>query len=96
MSFSVSNGKIIGPNGQPFIAKGTAVYDDVDLPSAVNAFTTTLPGINFIRMTNFNLSEDTVAYLTPVHQSVDQRRYRRRNSGYQLPERVHWLGAYFG
>ncbi len=65
MSFSVSNGKIIGPNGQPFIAKGTAVYDDVDLPSAVNAFTTTLPGINFIRMTNFNLSEDTVAYLTP-------------------------------
>jgi Cellulase (glycosyl hydrolase family 5) len=65
VSFSVSNGKIIGPNGQPFIAKGTAVYDDVDLPSAVNAFTTTLPGINFIRMTNFNLSEDTVAYLTP-------------------------------
>jgi hypothetical protein len=65
MGFNVSNGKIIGPNGHPFVAEGTAVYDDVDLPSAVDAFTTTLPGINFVRMTNFNLSEDTVAYLTP-------------------------------
>lgn len=64
-NFTVANGKIIGPNGQPFVALGTAVYDDVDLPSAASAFATTLPGINFVRMTNFTLSEDTVAYLTP-------------------------------
>ena len=34
MGFSVSNGQIISPNGQPFVALGVNLYDE-DMPSAV-------------------------------------------------------------
>jgi hypothetical protein len=62
-SFTVSNGKIIGPNGQPFIAKGINLFDtQIGSPSSVlNWF----PGINMVRLAVSDLSSGTAASLQP-------------------------------
>src|SRR5690349_13805293 len=59
MAFTVSGGQIIGPNGQPFIAKGVNAYFQV-MNTVVTDFSTgapltnTFPGVNFLRLNIFN------------------------------------------
>jgi Cellulase (glycosyl hydrolase family 5) len=50
MGFSVSNGKIIGPNGQPFIAKGIAVLDSEMSTTSAASIISQFPGINAINL----------------------------------------------
>lgn len=47
-SFEVSNGQIIGPNGQPFVADGVDVMEG-NQPSAAT-LQQDFPGINFVRL----------------------------------------------
>jgi len=46
--FYVSNGQIIGPNGQPFVARGINVLEG-NPPSAAT-LQADFPGINFVRL----------------------------------------------
>src|ERR1700733_12245848 len=47
--FTVSSGQIIGPNGQPFVARGVDVVDS-DISSIGNAIETNFPGTNMVRI----------------------------------------------
>ncbi len=48
-NFSVQNGKIMGPDGQPFVAKGVAVYA-ADAANQAQAIFAATPNLNFIRL----------------------------------------------
>jgi Cellulase (glycosyl hydrolase family 5) len=51
-NYSVVNGTIIGPNGQPFDGKGLAVYAPQLSQSQAAAIMQEMPGLNFIRLTS--------------------------------------------
>jgi hypothetical protein len=51
--FTTQNGQIIGPNGQPFQARGVDVMWGGDVPSA-STLTQTFPGVNFVRLAIYN------------------------------------------
>jgi Cellulase (glycosyl hydrolase family 5) len=48
-TFTIANGKIIGPNGQPFIAKGVDLWAG-DMPTVQASLTTMFPGVNMVRV----------------------------------------------
>ncbi len=50
MGFSISNGQIIGPNGQPFIVKGIAVLDSEMSTTSAASIISQFPGINAINL----------------------------------------------
>ncbi len=50
--FSISNGQIIGPDGQPFIARGIGVMEG-DEPTAAQLLAD-FPGVNFVRLAIFD------------------------------------------
>ena len=52
-SFATSNGQIIGPNGQPFIARGIDVMYGNGNPSAAQ-LQADFPGVNFVRLAIYN------------------------------------------
>ena len=72
MAFSVSNGQIIGPNGQPFFAEGIDLGDPetaqlIANPTAVaSEITTDFPGINMVQISAADgPTVDTAAALAP-------------------------------
>jgi hypothetical protein len=48
-AFRTVDGQIIGPNGQPFIARGINVYDDLAV-GAGGSMTAMFPGLNYVRV----------------------------------------------
>jgi Cellulase (glycosyl hydrolase family 5) len=50
MGFSISNGQIIGPTGQPFTAKGIAVLDSEMSTTSAASIISQFPGINSINL----------------------------------------------
>jgi hypothetical protein len=64
--FHVVNAQIIGPNGQPFVARGVNLYD-FDMGSAAGSITTIFPGLNFIRV-NVHSYPDPTTYDAFVNQ----------------------------
>jgi Cellulase (glycosyl hydrolase family 5) len=56
-NYSVVNGTIIGPNGQPFDGKGLAVYAPQLSQSQAAAIMQEMPGLNFIRLTSVPASD---------------------------------------
>ena len=81
-TFHVSNGQIIGPDGQPFIGKGIDVPDSqmstVSTDASAQPLTSLFPGLTIVRLACY-------AYDDPSsHAFVDQRtlaRDRRRDRG---------------
>ncbi len=77
MGFSVQNGRLIGPNGQPFVAKGINIGDWVLSQAIGNAsaqpLTTDFPGVNFVRLdiAPFGSADNTVDNLDPL-SSIEQ------------------------
>src|SRR5664279_2970152 len=65
--FTTQNGQIIGPNGQPFQARGVDVMWGSDVPSA-GTLTQTFPGINFVRLAIYNYASpsDLSAYVNSL------------------------------
>jgi hypothetical protein len=66
-SFSTLNGQIIGPNGEPFIARGIDITD-FELSSAITGPTVDpllglFPGLNFIRLAVTNYAGDSLSSL---------------------------------
>jgi hypothetical protein len=55
----------IGPNGQPFIAKGVNIYADTLMSVGAATITSTFPGLNFLRVNVFDMTDDTAATLAP-------------------------------
>lgn len=49
-TFSVANGQIIGPNGQPFIARGVNIYAQDLQALGAAALTNAYPALNFVRL----------------------------------------------
>jgi Ca-dependent carbohydrate-binding module xylan-binding/Cellulase (glycosyl hydrolase family 5) len=64
-SFTVAGGQILDPSGQPFIAKGINIYADVLMNVGAATITSTLPGLNFLRVNVFDMTADTAATLKP-------------------------------
>jgi hypothetical protein len=62
-SFSVKDGQILGPNGQPFVAAGVDVIEG-NQPS-VATLQADFPGINFVRLAlyNFNSPASLASYV---------------------------------
>lgn len=63
-SFSVSGGKLLGPNGQPFIARGVNFSDNDSGQMGMSAATLLriMPGVNFIRLACYNMSNPASFY----------------------------------
>ena len=70
--FQTAFGQIYDPNGNLFKAYGVNVYDQ-DMPAAFPVIPGTLPGINFIRLTAFDLNQDSASYLAPYIQQMTSR-----------------------
>lgn len=72
-NFSVSNGQIIGPDGQPFVAEGVDIWSNVGQPSvigdpagAANLIGTLFPNANMVRIAaGDGYSTDSAAALMP-------------------------------
>ena len=69
MGFSVSNGQIIGPNGQPFIAGGVDIWAGQvinDPTGSANLIASLFPNANMVRIAaGDGYAADTAAALTP-------------------------------
>ena len=52
--FTTQNGQIIGPNGQPFQARGVDVMWGSDNVPSASTLTQTFPGVNFVRLAIYN------------------------------------------
>ena len=69
MGFSVSNGQIIGPNGQPFIAGGVDIWSNEvinDPTGSANLIKSLFPNANMVRIAaGDGYSTDSVAALEP-------------------------------
>jgi Ca-dependent carbohydrate-binding module xylan-binding/Cellulase (glycosyl hydrolase family 5) len=69
MGFSVSNGQIIGPNGQPFIAAGVDIWSNEvinDPTGSANLIESLFPNANMVRIAaGDGYSTDSVAALEP-------------------------------
>jgi hypothetical protein len=63
--FTVTGGQILGPNGQPFIAKGINIYADTLMSVGAATITSTFSGLNFLRVNVFDMNADTAATLAP-------------------------------
>src|SRR5690348_6546879 len=82
MAFSVSGTQIIGPNGQPFTARGINIYAGTGGPApptrddnellvwGASAVTSTFPGINFVRVNVFDFNANSASALQSVVQQL--------------------------
>jgi hypothetical protein len=69
--FHIVNGQIIGPDGNPFIARGVNVYDN-EMGDA-DAIVATFTGVNFLRV-NIHSYQDPSAYQSFITQMTSQGR----------------------
>ena len=105
-AFQVSGGQILGPNGQPFTARGINIYADDNTANVLangagtaSSIVNTFPGINFVRLEAFNLNTDTASALKPFVQTltsqgivveIEDHNYPTVLSGSNLNTAANW------
>jgi Cellulase (glycosyl hydrolase family 5) len=85
-NFDVVNGQIIGPNGQPFVAKGVAVYAS-QAQAEASTIVGAMPDLNFIRLASTPSSD------TPQDIAADVQAFQSLNPNIVVEVEDHTSGG---